>query len=324
MNEHEFLNADKSNLALQTLYFTDSLKNFNDIAVHSKMMLELIAKRILGQPKVIPTVYLTDGDFSPPVDEVVAIRAMVMSTQTTPVVITVNGIIPMLVSTVPTQIVTGPISSVTVGNTVPGNPVYVQYLDERAALLSNTSTQDDVAVNGTVSLTGSLPPLSAGTSTIGSVNILSAGSKYIPVLPQLAGGGGSQYAAVNAGGGNGAYIAASSSFLLNWLNGQYFAPSIIPDSSGVPSSATSGINSVAITTATTTSVKSSAGVIGTLINAGTATSGVITIFDNTTASGKTIWSGALTAGQVLALGIPCGTGITIVTAAADTITISYA
>ena len=157
MNEHEFLNADKSNLALQTQYFTDSLKNFNDIAVHSKMMLELIAKRILGQPKVIPTVYLTDGDFSPPVDEVVAIRAMVMSTQTTPVVITVNGIIPMLVSTVPTQIVTGPISSVTVGNTVPGNPVYVQYLDERAALLSNTSTQDDVAVNGTVSLTGSLP-----------------------------------------------------------------------------------------------------------------------------------------------------------------------
>jgi hypothetical protein len=157
LNEHEFLNADKSNLALQTQYFTDSLKNFNDIAVHSKMMLELIAKRILGQPKVIPTVYLTDGDFSPPVDEVVAIRAMVMSTQTTPVVITVNGIIPMLVSTVPTQIVTGPISSVTVGNTVPGNPVYVQYLDERAALLSNTSTQDDVAVNGTVSLTGSLP-----------------------------------------------------------------------------------------------------------------------------------------------------------------------
>ena len=166
MNEHEFLNADKSNLALQTQYFTDSLKNFNDIAVHSKMMLELIAKRILGQPKVIPTVYLTDGDFSPPVDEVVAIRAMVMSTQTTPVVITVNGIIPMLVSTVPTQIVTGPISSVTVGNTVPGNPVYVQYLDERAALLSNTSTQDDVAVNGTVSLTGSLAPLTANPPTL--------------------------------------------------------------------------------------------------------------------------------------------------------------
>lgn len=164
-HDHEFLNTDKSNLALQTQYFTDSLKNFNDIAVHSKMMLELIAKRILGQPKVIPTVYLTDGDFSPPVDEVVAIRAMVMSTQTTPVVITVNGIIPMLVSTLPTQIVTGPISSVTVGNTVPGNPVYVQYLDERAALLSNTSTQDDVAVNGTVSLTGSLAPLTADAPT---------------------------------------------------------------------------------------------------------------------------------------------------------------
>lgn len=176
MNEHEFLNADKSNLALQTLYFTDSLKNFNDIAVHSKMMLELIAKRILGQPKVIPTVYLTDGDFSPPVDEVVAIRAMVMSTQTTPVVITVNGIIPMLVSTVPTQIVTGPISSVTVGNTVPGNPVYVQYLDERAALLSNTSTQDDVAVNGTVSLTGSLVPQLGWNKNLGTYSVTFAAS----------------------------------------------------------------------------------------------------------------------------------------------------
>ena len=158
-HDHEFLNTDKSNLALQTQYFTDSLKNFNDIAVHSKMMLELIAKRILGQPKVIPTVYLTDGDFSPPVDEVVSIRAMVMSTQTTPVVITVNGIIPIIVSTVPTQIVTGPISSVTVGNTVSGNPVYVQYMDERAAALNNETSQDEV------SLTGSSAPLSAPAKT---------------------------------------------------------------------------------------------------------------------------------------------------------------
>lgn len=183
-HDHEFLNTDKSNLALQTQYFTDSLKNFNDIAVHSKMMLELIAKRILGQPKVIPTVYLTDGDFSPPVDEVVAIRAMVMSTQTTPVVITVNGIIPMLVSTVPTQIVTGPISSVTVGNTVPGNPVYVQYLDERAALLSNTSTQDDVAVNGTVSLTGSSLPCATASGILveGPIDIAASASYSAPAL----------------------------------------------------------------------------------------------------------------------------------------------
>lgn len=183
-HDHEFLNTDKSNLALQTQYFTDSLKNFNDIAVHSKMMLELIAKRILGQPKVIPTVYLTDGDFSPPVDEVVAIRAMVMSTQTTPVVITVNGIIPMLVSTVPTQIVTGPISSVTVGNTVPGNPVYVQYLDERAALLSNTSTQDDVAVNGTVSLTGSNVPCATASGILveGPITIPASSSYSAPAL----------------------------------------------------------------------------------------------------------------------------------------------
>ncbi len=86
----------------------------------------------------------------------------------------------------------------------------------------------------------------------------------------------------------------------------------------------SGLHSVAITTATTTAVKASGGAIGTIINAGTATSGTVTIYDNTAASGKLIWAGTLTAGQVLPLGIPCGTGITVVTAAADTITVSYA
>ena len=230
LNEHEFLNADKSNLALQTQYFTDSLKNFNDIAVHSKMMLELIAKRILGQPKVIPTVYLTDGDFSPPVDEVVAIRAMVMSTQTTPVVITVNGIIPMLVSTVPTQIVTGPISSVTVGNTVPGNPVYVQYLDERAALLSNTSTQDDVAVNGTVSLTGSYVPyeLAQKGSVVssGTIDVIAATSGQFSNTIQLPAGSTYQNWAVAFVNNSGETIITAGIFSSN--------TSVVPNSPASP------------------------------------------------------------------------------------------
>jgi hypothetical protein len=85
----------------------------------------------------------------------------------------------------------------------------------------------------------------------------------------------------------------------------------------------SGIQSVAITTATTTVVKSSGGIVGTLSNASGAVTGTITIYDSTAGSGKTIWSGTLAAGQVLPLGIPCGTGITIVTAAANAIAVSY-
>ncbi len=85
----------------------------------------------------------------------------------------------------------------------------------------------------------------------------------------------------------------------------------------------SGIQSVAITTATTTVVKSSGGIVGTLSNASGAVTGTITIYDNTAGSGKTIWSATLAAGQVLPLGIPCGIGITIVTAAADAIAVSY-
>ena len=181
MSEQEFLNTDKSNLALQTQYFADSLKNFNDIAVHSKMMLELIAKRVLGQPNVISTVYGTDGDYSPPVDEIVAVRVMQLTSQTTPVVITLNGLIPVMVSTTPTQIVTGPISSVSVKNIVAGNPVYVQFLDERAALMNNETSQDSVVVNGTVGLTGRLVGLPQPTAvTVFSIpySALTASTTY--------------------------------------------------------------------------------------------------------------------------------------------------
>ena len=98
----------------------------------------------------------------------------------------------------------------------------------------------------------------------------------------------------------------------------------IPGTDGVAASPYSGMQSVSITTATTTAVKASAGVVGTLSNASGATTGTITIYDNTSATGKTLWTGTLAAGQVLPLGIPCGTGITIVTAAADAIAVSYA
>lgn len=86
----------------------------------------------------------------------------------------------------------------------------------------------------------------------------------------------------------------------------------------------SGTKNVAITAAATTQIKTSPGLVGTLINAGATTSGTITIYDSLTASGTKIWSGTLTAGQVLSLGIPCVTGITIVTAAAGTALVSYA
>lgn len=145
------------------------------------------------------------------------------------------------------------------------------------------------------------------------------------VSPALGGGGGGWHAVVNVGDANaGPNVGAVGLMLYDTLIAGWNRYRAIPGSLGVVASAYSGESSVAITTSTTTSVKASAGVVGTIINAGSATSGVITIYDNTAASGKTIWAGTLTAGQVLPLGIPCGTGITVVTAAADTITVSYA
>ena len=86
----------------------------------------------------------------------------------------------------------------------------------------------------------------------------------------------------------------------------------------------SGLSTTAITTATTTLVKSGAGVVGSISNAGSATTGTITVYDSLTASGKKLWSGTVALGGVVALGMPCAIGITVVTAAADTIAVSYA
>lgn len=86
----------------------------------------------------------------------------------------------------------------------------------------------------------------------------------------------------------------------------------------------SGITSTAITTIATTVVKSTPGVIGTISNGSNAVTGIITVYDNTTATGKLIWAGTLAAGQVLPIGIPCTIGITVVTAGAQAIVVSYA
>lgn len=232
MSEQEFLNTDKSNLALQTQYFADSLKNFNDIAVHSKMMLELIAKRVLGQPKVISTVYGTDGDYSPPVDEIVAVRVMQLTSQTTPVVITLNGLIPVMVSTTPTQIVTGPISSVSVKNIVAGNPVYVQFLDERAALMNNETSQDSVVVNGTVGLTGSLAPLPTFSESLiyDVATTIPAGSSYGPADPSTGALGYRQ-----VGGGLNGATGTSLNYRLVWL-------AYMPNGEGVINQSVGGAN----------------------------------------------------------------------------------
>ena len=84
-----------------------------------------------------------------------------------------------------------------------------------------------------------------------------------------------------------------------------------------------------ITTATTTTVKSGAGVLKSItINKGIAT-GVITIYDNTAASGTKI--GTITFGAALVSDPPVtgiydaafATGLTVVTSAATDITVSY-
>lgn len=144
------------------------------------------------------------------------------------------------------------------------------------------------------------------------------------VVPALAGGGGAWNQVGAMEGSDGVNIGAVGAMGHDDTQEAYYSLRVIPNTTGVVANAYSGKYSVAITTATTTAVKASGGAIGTIINAGGATSGAISIYDNTSATGKLIWAGTLTAGQVLPLGIPCGTGITITTAAANTITVSYA
>lgn len=85
----------------------------------------------------------------------------------------------------------------------------------------------------------------------------------------------------------------------------------------------SGDTTAVITTATTTQLAVGPAMMGTLVNTGAATSGAITVYDNTAASGTVLWTGTLTASQVLPLGLPCAVGLTVVTASAGSLLVSY-
>jgi hypothetical protein len=85
----------------------------------------------------------------------------------------------------------------------------------------------------------------------------------------------------------------------------------------------SGSQTTPIVAAATTVIKAAAGVVGSIVNAGAAISGVIDVYDDPAAVGIKLWSGTIAAGGILALNLPCALGITIVTAAADTLVVSW-
>jgi hypothetical protein len=177
-----------------------------------------------------------------------------------------------------------------------------------------SSDVHDAAASGSeiVQVNGSLP---AGTNNIGSSNILLApnGNTSLQWTQSSVNN--------NAQGGPG--IGMITPYLRDFSSA-YYVQASIPGSTGIAATPFSGLYSAAITTATTTSIKASAGVVGSISNASGAATGSITVYDSTTNSGKTIWSGTLAAGEILSIGMPCGTGITVVTAAADAIAVSYA
>lgn len=78
-----------------------------------------------------------------------------------------------------------------------------------------------------------------------------------------------------------------------------------------------------ITTATTTVVKNSAGFLH-AITVNTTAAGSITVYDNTAASGTVIAVLKASVGeQTFTYNVSCSNGITVVTAAASDITVSY-
>ena len=285
-----------------------------------KLTLGYLAEKEVGNPLVIPSILTENRAYSAPQASIVAIR--VVTNQTSGVSITANGSIYIPVGLSYTQVPTGQLNQISVGGLNDGNKVWVQYLDERAAAMSAAGD------GNVVQLTGSLPPemiVQSGAAVYagdGSIYLGTPSAKQ-PVVPNLANGGGAWGASVGTSdGGAGVNIGAIGTYGFN--GSSWDKERVIASATGVAATPYSGGQSVAITTATTTAVKGSPGVVGTVINAGSATSGAITIYDNTAASGKIIWSGTLTAGQILPLGMPCGTGITVVTAAANTLVVSYA
>lgn len=82
-------------------------------------------------------------------------------------------------------------------------------------------------------------------------------------------------------------------------------------------------NSSNITTATTTTVKTGAGMLHS-ITINTTAAGTITIYDNTAGSGTKIGTiAASAAGPTFMYNVSFSTGLTIVTGAASDITVSY-
>lgn len=84
-----------------------------------------------------------------------------------------------------------------------------------------------------------------------------------------------------------------------------------------------GTSKLTIAAATTTLVKSGGGYLSRIFNGSNSTTGLVTVYDALTATGNAIWSGTLAAGQVLDIGLPMLTGITVVTAGAQPITVGY-
>ena len=149
-----------------------------------RMTLDLLARKDLEKPLVIPNTIIANGDITVP-DGIVAIRAT--SNQTAAVTLTANGNIPIPVSSAygAQQVVTGRLVSLGVSGLASGNTVWVQMLNERAARY--TASGAGVVGLGTdgnpaeVELTGSLVGLPQPTAvTVFSIpySALTASTTY--------------------------------------------------------------------------------------------------------------------------------------------------
>lgn len=91
----------------------------------------------------------------------------------------------------------------------------------------------------------------------------------------------------------------------------------------VAAAAASGNSFANITTNTTTVVKTGSGVLDRIVIGTAGTSSVITVYDNTAASGTKIGTVSGDAQAVLVFGVRFATGLTIVTTGAPNVTVSY-
>ena len=130
-----------------------------------KATLDLLAKKELEHPVVIPNTITRNGDITVP-DGMMSIRAT--TNQTAPVTITANGNIPIPVSSAygAQQVTTGRLISLSVNGLQAGNIIWVQMLNERASVL-NASGAGVVGLGtdgnpASVELTGQNVPYGSG------------------------------------------------------------------------------------------------------------------------------------------------------------------